>query len=77
MFAVSNPTSPYAGFITNRDKSWASFYSAQPRALGTVIRDRNIYRDALLKGLGVTEMNRSKARAEVQLLVDEVWRTLT
>lgn len=45
--------------------------------LGTVIRDRKIYRDALLEGLGVTEMNNSKARAEVQLLVDEVWRTLT
>ncbi|GGY03938.1 AAA family ATPase [Paludibacterium paludis] len=45
--------------------------------LDTVIRDRKIYRDALLEGLGVTEMNNSKARAEVQLLVDEVWRTLT
>ncbi len=44
--------------------------------LGTVVRDRKIYRDALLEGLGVTEMANSKARAEVQLLVDEVWRAL-
>jgi chromosome partitioning protein len=37
----------------------------------TVIRDRKIYRDALLAGRGVVEMGNSQARAEVQLLTQE------
>lgn len=38
-----------------------------------IIRDRKIYRDALLEGRGVVEMDNGKARAEVQLLVDELF----
>lgn len=37
-----------------------------------VIRDRKVYRDALLEGLGVVEKNNSAARAEIQLLAAEV-----
>ncbi|MGF6877271.1 AAA family ATPase [Paraburkholderia sp. MM5477-R1] len=37
----------------------------------TVIRDRKVYRDALLAGKGVTELDNSQARAEIQLLAQE------
>lgn len=37
----------------------------------TVIRDRKIYRDALLLGQGVVELNNSQAKAEIQLLAQE------
>ncbi|GAB6852446.1 division plane positioning ATPase MipZ [Paraburkholderia kururiensis] len=37
----------------------------------TVIRDRKVYRDALLGGHGVVEMTNSQARAEIQLLAQE------
>lgn len=37
------------------------------------IRDRKVYRDALVEGRGVVEMNNSKAKAEIQLLVQEVF----
>ncbi|KVL51881.1 MULTISPECIES: division plane positioning ATPase MipZ [Burkholderia] len=37
----------------------------------TVIRDRKVYRDALLAGQGVVELNNSLARAEIQLLAQE------
>jgi chromosome partitioning protein len=37
----------------------------------TIIRDRKVYRDALLSGKGVTELDNSQARAEIQLLAQE------
>ncbi|AWY52969.1 division plane positioning ATPase MipZ [Burkholderia gladioli] len=37
----------------------------------TVIRDRKVYRDALLAGRGVIELDNSQARAEIQLLAQE------
>lgn len=37
-----------------------------------IIRERKIYRDALLLGRGVVEMRNSDARAEIQLLGQEV-----
>lgn len=37
----------------------------------TIIRDRKVYRDALLAGKGVVEMNNSQAKAEIQLLAQE------
>ncbi|MFY4698687.1 cobyrinic acid ac-diamide synthase, partial [Burkholderia glumae] len=37
----------------------------------SVIRDRKIYRDALLSGNGVVELSNSQAKAEIQLLVQE------
>lgn len=37
-----------------------------------IIRERKIYRDALLLGRGVVEMKNSEARAEIQLLCQEI-----
>jgi chromosome partitioning protein len=39
-----------------------------------VIRDRKVYRDALLQGKGVIEMNNSVAKAEIQLLAQEIFQ---
>lgn len=41
-------------------------------ALRSVIRDRKVYRDAMSEGLGVVEMNNGKAKAEIQLLTQEI-----
>lgn len=38
---------------------------------GNIIRDRKVYRDALLAGKGVVELDNSQARAEIQLLAQE------
>ncbi|MBR8158631.1 AAA family ATPase [Burkholderia cenocepacia] len=37
----------------------------------TIIRDRKVYRDALLVGKGVIELDNGQARAEIQLLAQE------
>lgn len=37
----------------------------------TVIRDRKVYRDALLAGKGVTELDNSQARTEIEFLAQE------
>jgi chromosome partitioning protein len=39
----------------------------------TIIRNRKVYRDALLVGKGVTELDNSQARAEIQLLAQELF----
>jgi chromosome partitioning protein len=39
---------------------------------GCIIRERKIYRDALLLGRGVVEMKNNDAKAEIQLLVQEM-----
>jgi chromosome partitioning protein len=36
-----------------------------------IIRERKVYRDALLAGRGVVELDNSRARAEIQLLAQE------
>ena len=42
--------------------------------LRSVIRDRKIYRDTFAEGFGVLETGHSQAKAEMQLLIDEIWR---
>lgn len=37
----------------------------------TVVRDRKVYRDAMLQGRGVVEMDNGQAKAEIQLLAAE------
>ncbi len=37
------------------------------------IRERKVYRDAILEGKGVVEMNNSQARAEIQLLGQAIY----
>lgn len=39
----------------------------------SIIRDRKVYRDAMLAGKGVVELANSQAKAEIQLLCDEVF----
>lgn len=39
----------------------------------SIIRDRKIYRDAFLEGVGVVEMTHNKGTAEVQLLAQEIF----
>lgn len=41
--------------------------------LSTVVGDRKAYRDAMSEGVGVVEMNNSKAKAEIQLLAQEIF----
>lgn len=41
----------------------------------TFIRDRRVFRDAMLEGKGVVEMNNSQAKAEIQLLGQEIYGT--
>lgn len=41
----------------------------------TVIRDRKVFRDALLAGRGVVEMDNGQAKAEIQLLAQEFFQT--
>jgi len=43
---------------------------------GVTIYDRKVYRDAVLEGKGVTEMDNPKARAEIQLVGQEIVETL-
>ena len=38
-----------------------------------VVRDRKIYRDAFLEGVGVVEMTGNKAAPEIQLLAQEIY----
>jgi len=40
--------------------------------LQTIIMDRKVYRDALLQGAGVVELNNHKASAEITNLVNEL-----
>ncbi|HYD81872.1 MAG TPA: division plane positioning ATPase MipZ [Paucimonas sp.] len=40
----------------------------------SIIRDRKVYRDALLAGKGVVELSNGQAKAEIQLLCGEVFQ---
>jgi chromosome partitioning protein len=40
--------------------------------LGTIIRDRKVYRDAMSEGLGVVEMSNLKAAGEIDCLMQEI-----
>ena len=43
----------------------------------SIIGDRKVYRDALLEGKGVVEMNNPQAKAEIQLLAQEIFQEVT
>lgn len=43
------------------------------RMSSSIIRDRKAYRDAMLAGKGVVELNNGQAKAEVQLLAQEIF----
>ena len=40
---------------------------------GSIVRERKAYRDAMLCGLGVVELDNPKAKAEIQLLAQEIY----
>lgn len=63
------PTNPNIKEVDEARELLAEF--DQLKLADTIIRDRKVYRDALLAGKGVTEMDNGQARAEVQLLAQE------
>lgn len=69
------PTNPSITEVADAREVFAEFKDIE--VARSVIRDRKIYRDALLEGKGVVEMDNGKARAEVQLLVKEIFGDLT
>ncbi|OTP70410.1 Chromosome partitioning protein ParA [Caballeronia sordidicola] len=63
------PSNPIIREVEDARELLAQF--EQMELADTVIRDRKVYRDALLSGHGVVELNNSQARAEIQLLAQE------
>ncbi|WP_345812559.1 ParA family protein [Paraburkholderia sp. PREW-6R] len=63
------PSNPMIREVDDARELLAEFN--QLKVADTIIRDRKIYRDALLSGKGVTELGNSQARAEIQLLAQE------
>lgn len=63
------PSNPVIREVENARELLSEF--GELELTDTVIRDRKVYRDALLEGKGVVEMNNSQARAEIQLLAQE------
>jgi chromosome partitioning protein len=66
------PTNPVINETREAKECLADYPDIQLSS--TLIRDRKIYRDAMSEGRGVVEMNNSKARAEIELLIGEVFR---
>lgn len=61
--------------IHNRERHEAKEALGMLSSMGisrVTVFDRKIYRDAILEGLGVTEMDNPKAKAEIQLLGQEI-----
>jgi chromosome partitioning protein len=63
------PSNPVIREVENARELLTEF--DQLELADTIIRDRKVYRDALLTGNGVTELDNSQARAEIQLLAQE------
>ncbi|SPB14109.1 putative partition protein [Caballeronia novacaledonica] len=63
------PSNPVIREVEDARKLLAEF--DQLELANTIIRDRKVYRDALLAGKGVIELDNSQARAEIQLLAQE------
>ncbi len=63
------PTNPSIREVAEATELLTDF--DQLKLADAIIRDRKVFRDALLEGLGVVEMDNSQAKAEVQLLSQE------
>lgn len=63
------PSNPQINEVADARELLAEFDQLQ--LAETIIRDRKVYRDALLAGKGVVEMTNGQARAEIQLLAQE------
>lgn len=64
------PTNPAVNEASEARAYLADFQEIH--SLTSVIRDRKVYRDAMGEGLGVVEMDNGKAKAEIQLLTQEI-----
>lgn len=64
------PTNPAVN-EANEARAYLSDFP-EIQTLRSVIRDRKVYRDAMSEGLGVVEMDNGKAKAEIQLLTQEI-----
>lgn len=73
-FAMLNmaPAQPTAREVPEARELLAEF----PEFLlsSSIIRDRRVYRDAAAAGKGVVEMNDNQARAEIELLAQEIFK---
>ncbi len=67
------PSNPAIREVAEAQELLAEF--DQIKLAKTVIRDRKVYRDALLAGRGVVEMDNGQAKAEIQLLAQEFFET--
>ncbi len=63
------PTNPAIREVSDARELLTEF--DQLKLADSVIRERKVYRDALLAGKGVVEMDNGHARAEIQLLAQE------
>lgn len=70
-FAVLSmaPSNPAIREVQEAQELLAEF--DQLKLANVVIRDRKVYRDALLAGKGVVELDNGQAKAEIQLLAQE------
>lgn len=64
------PTNPIINEISEAKEYLEDYPEIQ--LLRSAIRDRKVYRDAMSNGNGVIEMDNSKAKAEIQLLMSEL-----
>ncbi|MEO6825105.1 MAG: division plane positioning ATPase MipZ [Nitrosospira sp.] len=65
------PSNPLTNEVQEAQELLEQF--AELKLSQSIIRDRKVYRDAMLAGKGVVEMNNSQAKAEIQLLCNEVF----
>lgn len=66
------PTNPTITEVRDAQELLEEF--TELRLSPSIIRDRKVYRDALLEGRGVVEMSNNQAAAEIQLLAQEIFR---
>lgn len=65
------PTNPHINEVKNAQELLADF-SEHLGLVNIFIRERKVYRDALLEGKGIVELGNNKATYEFKLFVDEV-----
>lgn len=65
------PTNPVIN-ETSDAKTFLTEFQDDFSLCNTVIRDRKVYRDALLEGVGVWEMRNDKAKLEIKNFVEEI-----
>lgn len=64
------PSNPLGNEVAEAQELLEQF--AEIQLSPSIVRDRKVYRDAMLEGKGVVELSNSQAKGEIQLLCDEV-----